>query len=93
MKGDLFKQIVSLLSNPRKIVDCATRTLLVSYNAVCSSKLSGGKSQLTLSIYLEEDLDVLVNACGNGRCLHLSRWSTTIPMNVCLEIMPSTCSC
>ena len=64
----LFEQLISLLSNPRKIVDCATRTLLISYNAVCSSKSSGGSNlPLTLSIYLEEDLAVLVNACGNGR--------------------------
>ncbi len=58
-------QFNTLVSSPRKIIDSARRTLFISRK---SFRIGNTNScLLSLSFTLHEDLQILVEACGNGR--------------------------
>ncbi len=65
VKPSHIHELDELICSPKKIIDSARRTLFISRKLFRSGK--SHSNLLSLSFTLNEDLKVLVEACGNGR--------------------------
>ena len=54
-----------LMFSPKKILDSASRSLLISYKALRSSQ--SREKILLMTFSLHQNLDILVHTCGHGR--------------------------
>ena len=77
-QGRLERLSDFLLHSPKRIIGTARTTLYISYNSIfCRS--GGSRRLIALSLLLQENLDSMVTACGNGRLVNYASFESGLP--------------